>query len=281
MTPFTATTRRQRIEFDRVHAVRKPQTRGCFEFRRPTATTAQQPIRYKYATAADRQQPTKKKSGAVVVSKDKLREINEQRADRPNKTSSSPFSKGERIDLYFFDRQPPGGDGGDFFCTTDCQPQLHSDRLARDTADAATRFWAEAYGSIHIVVAVAVAFVLQTLRFALYSVVRPLLVGGLQTVGDYVVKPLLTAGFNGGVQPPLVFVRQVLEVAGEAVRPVCVVLGRVAEPLSAMLSSIRLVEINHYHSYGVEREDAEQRQQQHHARCTKVNIDHEYATEDV
>lgn len=156
----------------------------------------------------------------------------------------------ERIDLYFFDR----GHGSDYFCTTDCQPQLHTDRLARDTADAATRLWAEAYGSVHIVVAIAVAFVLQSLRFVLYSVVRPLLVGSIQIVGDYVIKPLLAACFNGCIQPPLVFTRNVLESLADLLRPVCSALGRLLEPLASTLGALRLVEIHHYHSYPGDRE---------------------------
>lgn len=64
------------------------------------------------------------------------------------------------IEIYYFDH----GNAA-YFHTTDCPPQLRSDNLAQKTHDVATKFWAEFYGSIHIIIAFMVAFLLQSYRF--------------------------------------------------------------------------------------------------------------------
>lgn len=246
----------QRIEFNRVHRVKSH--RGCFLLRKTES------IRYKFAGASvpgDRNnkkhtfKPTanamplstkheddKHLRSAPTISQHKKTIKNHQPPSTKPKDISKANSFNERIDLYYFDH----GNAA-FFCTTDCQPQLHTDRLARETADTANRFWAEIYGSIHIVIAILVAFVLQTLRFLLYSIVRPLLVGSVQLCGDYVIKPMLTAGFNACIQPPLMCIRNVLQSVEHMLRPVCTMLRNAVEPLALVAGALRLVEINNYH----------------------------------
>lgn len=148
----------------------------------------------------------------------------------------------DRVELYYFDH----GDSG-YFCTTDCPPQLSSDYLAQQTTDCATKFWAEFYGSIHIAVAVCIAFVLQTFRFLMYSIVRPMLVGSIQIVSDYGVKPLLTVLFNGILQPPLILGLNVLNSMADMLEPLARTFSRFVRPLVEVCRAFRLVEICHYH----------------------------------
>lgn len=148
----------------------------------------------------------------------------------------------DRVELYYFDY----GNSG-FFCTTDCPPQLSSDYLAQQTTDCATKFWAEFYGSIHIAVAIVIAFVLQTFRFLMYSIVRPTLVGFMQIVADYGVKPFLTVLFNGYLQPPLILGLNVLNSMADTLEPVARTVASFARPLIEVCRACRLVEITHYH----------------------------------
>lgn len=263
----------QRIEFNRVQRVKTH--RGCFLMRKSES------IRYKFAGVSvpgdrnkkNKQRPfgpatskagpkvtdallraevdKKLRTAAQVPLKNKPMQDKQHEAQSQNKADKMKQGalSGERIELYHFDHG-----NATFFCTTDCQPTLHTDRLARETADTATRFWAEMYGSMHIVIAIVVAFVLQSLRFVLYSIVRPLLVGSVQICGDYVFKPMLTAGFNACVQPPLVFVQNVLQSIEQMLRPVCTMVRNAVEPVAMVASSLRLVEINHHHHYPADRE---------------------------
>lgn len=146
------------------------------------------------------------------------------------------------MELYYFDH----GNSG-YFCTTDCPPQLSSDYLAQQTTDCATKFWAEFYGSIHIAIAVVIAFVLQTFRFIMYSIVRPMLVGSLQIVSDYGVKPLLTVIFNGFLQPPLILGLNLLNSMADMVEPLARTVASFVRPLVEVFRACRLVEITHYH----------------------------------
>lgn len=145
----------------------------------------------------------------------------------------------ERIDVYYLDHG-----NCDYFATTDCPPQLRSERLAQQTIDWSTKFWAEIYGSIYIVVAFIIAFVLQTFRFVMYGIVRPLLIGTMQIVGDYLLKPLLAIVFNGFVQPPLILVLNIFVSVRDICKPIAETLQMFCQPFSDCLRSIRLVEIH-------------------------------------
>lgn len=90
--------------------------------------------------------------------KDKLKlKFAEQPINNNPENRKDPITN---IEIYYFDH----GNSA-YFHTTDCPPQLSSDKLAQITQDTATRFWAELYGSIHIVIAFMVAFLLQSYRY--------------------------------------------------------------------------------------------------------------------
>lgn len=154
----------------------------------------------------------------------------------------------ERIEIYYFDHGTT-----EYLCTTDCPPQLSSDHLAKRTSDCATKFWAEFYGSIHIAVAIIVAFLLQTLRFLMYSIVRAIIIGVLQIFADYLVKPLLTILFNGFLQPPLILAKNLFTSICNMVEPIARAIGLFLIPIGDTLRALRFIEIHNTNHYNRER----------------------------
>lgn len=86
----------------------------------------------------------------------------------------------------------------------------------------------------------------------MYSVVRPILVGSLQIVSDYGVKPLLTVLFNGYLQPPLILGLNVLNSMADMLEPLARTVSSFMRPLVDVCRACRLVEISHYHQSNVE-----------------------------
>lgn len=144
----------------------------------------------------------------------------------------------ERLEIYYFDHG-----NASYFRTTDCPPHIATEELAQQTIDCATKFWAELYGSLHIVVAFVVAFFLQTFRFILYSIIRPVLVGVVQMTADYLIKPMLTVMFNGLLQPPLVLAFNVFTSVCDMMEPLARMCGHFLKPVADTLRAIRFVEI--------------------------------------
>ncbi|KXJ81853.1 hypothetical protein RP20_CCG017672 [Aedes albopictus] len=121
----------------------------------------------------------------------------------------------ENMEIYYFDHGSP-----EFYRTTDCPPHLVTEALAQSTLHHATKFWAEIFGTINIGTTFVISFWLQLYRFLLYGILRSVLVGVLQITADYLLKPLLAVVFNGLLQPPLVFVQNVLTAVAAMLEPV-------------------------------------------------------------
>ncbi|XP_043267620.1 uncharacterized protein [Venturia canescens] len=145
----------------------------------------------------------------------------------------------ERIDIYYFDH----GNSA-YYRTTDSPPVLATEKCAEKTDSAATRFWAEIFGTIHIGIAFLTAFVLQLLRFVLYSIVRPLTVGTLQLLADYFVKPLLSIFFNAIIQPVLILLYNVATSIRDLCEPIAEALGFFLREVAAVVRAFRIVEVN-------------------------------------
>eukprot|EP00099_Drosophila_melanogaster_P021927 NP_649257.1 uncharacterized protein Dmel_CG3698 [Drosophila melanogaster] len=133
----------------------------------------------------------------------------------------------------------------DYLSTTDSHPKINAIVLADRATTYATHFWAELFGLLHIAVAFVVAFILQSYRFVLYSLVNTLIVGLLHMTSDYLLKPLLTMLFNGYLQPPLIFLYNVLCSARDILDPVATTLNNLMKPLATVGGSIRLVDVNY------------------------------------
>ncbi|XP_017098175.2 uncharacterized protein [Drosophila bipectinata] len=133
----------------------------------------------------------------------------------------------------------------DYLSTTDTHPKINSIILADRATTYATHFWAELFGLLHIAVAFVVAFILQSYRFVLYCLVNSLIVGLLHMTSDYMVKPFLTVVFNGFVQPPLIFVYNILCSVRDILEPVAQTLDHFMQPLATVGRSFRLVDVNY------------------------------------
>lgn len=133
----------------------------------------------------------------------------------------------------------------DYLSTTDTHPKINSIILADRATTYATHFWAELFGLLHIAVAFVVAFVLQSYRFVLYCLVNSLIVGLLHMTSDYLVKPFLTVIFNGFLQPPLIFVYNILCSVRDILEPVAQTLDNFMQPLATVGRSFRLVDVNY------------------------------------
>ncbi|XP_062130579.1 uncharacterized protein LOC133841829 [Drosophila sulfurigaster albostrigata] len=133
----------------------------------------------------------------------------------------------------------------DYLSTTDTHPKINSIVLADRATTYATHFWAEFFGLLHIGVAFVVAFVLQCYRFVLYSLVNTLLVGLLHMTSDYLVKPALTVAFNGFLQPPMIFLYNIMCSLRDILEPVADTLSNFIKPLAILGDSIRLINVNY------------------------------------
>ncbi|KAM8708681.1 hypothetical protein ACLKA7_015618 [Drosophila subpalustris] len=133
----------------------------------------------------------------------------------------------------------------DYLSTTDTHPKINSIVLADRATTYATHFWAELFGLLHIGVAFVVAFVLQSYRFVLYSVINTLIVGLLDMTSDYLVKPALTVTFNGFVQPPMIFLYNVMSSLRDILEPVADTLNNFIKPLATLGGSFRLINVNY------------------------------------
>ncbi|KAH8294110.1 hypothetical protein KR054_008409 [Drosophila jambulina] len=133
----------------------------------------------------------------------------------------------------------------EYLSTTDTHPKINSIVLADRATTYATHFWAELFGLLHIGVAFVVAFVLQSYRFVLYSLVNTLIVGLLHMTSDYLVKPLLTMIFNGYLQPPLIFLYNVLCSMRDILEPVAESINNFMKPLATVGNSVRLADVNY------------------------------------
>lgn len=148
-----------------------------------------------------------------------------------------PEQQFENMEVYYFDHGCP-----EFYRTTDCPPHLVTEALAQSTHHHATKFWAEMFGTVNIGTTFVISFWLQLYRFLLYGIARSIIVGVLQITADYLLKPVLAVVFNGLVQPPVMFVQNVLTALGGMVEPIGRAIGCLLLPVGRILQSVRLVE---------------------------------------
>ncbi|XP_015112559.1 uncharacterized protein LOC107038154 [Diachasma alloeum] len=144
-----------------------------------------------------------------------------------------------KIEIYYFDHG-----NASYYRTTDAIPLLTTEKFADKTDQAATRFWAEFFGTINIGITFITAFLLQLLRFILYSLIRPLTIGIIQLLSDYFIKPLLTIIFNALIQPVLILLYNIATSLRDLCEPIAEAIGFFIRELSRLFQAIRLIEIN-------------------------------------
>ncbi|XP_026470886.1 uncharacterized protein LOC113375152 [Ctenocephalides felis] len=145
----------------------------------------------------------------------------------------------DRVDVYYFDHG-----NARYLRTTDLAVATATEVVAEQTERYATRFWAELFGTLHIGFAFLTAFILQLIRFLLFSALRPLTVGVIQLVSDYCFKPLLTAIFNGVLQPPLIFLYNLANSFRDLCEPLADAFGHFLRPVANLIRAFRIIEIN-------------------------------------
>ncbi|XP_076179558.1 uncharacterized protein LOC143152864 [Ptiloglossa arizonensis] len=144
----------------------------------------------------------------------------------------------EKIEIYYFDH----GNSA-YYRTTDSPPILVTEKCAEKTDQAATRFWAEIFGTIHIGTAFVTAFILQLIRFVLYSIIRPLTVGVLQMLADYFIKPCLSIVFNALIQPVLILLYNIATSLKDLCEPISEAIGLFLREIANLCAAIRIVEV--------------------------------------
>ncbi|KAF6200023.1 hypothetical protein GE061_006323 [Apolygus lucorum] len=144
----------------------------------------------------------------------------------------------EKVDVYCFDQLNTG-----FFRTSDHPPPLFADIAVQRTEKYANVFWAEVYGVANVGTAFAISLILQTIKFILQGVIRPLMIGIVQLFSDYFIKPLLTLLYNGFTQPLSIFIYNVIASIRDILQPIAKGVGYFAEVVAVILRSIRLVEV--------------------------------------
>ncbi|KAI8441395.1 hypothetical protein MSG28_015010 [Choristoneura fumiferana] len=146
----------------------------------------------------------------------------------------------DRVEMYYFERTT-----GDFLSISD-GVFTYTEQFALKSSRITNRIVAECFAIPQIILSIPVSVILHTERTVL-KVLRSFLVGTVQILSDYVLKPVLTLSFNAVIQPPLVFVGNVVRAVREAVRPVALLIGDFVEPLVKVLGAIRLVNVEGSH----------------------------------
>ncbi|XP_043468789.1 uncharacterized protein LOC122502689 [Leptopilina heterotoma] len=172
-------------------------------------------------------------SEGIPLNKPEMENPNEEKLEQTVKKPS------EKIDIYYFDH----GNSA-FYRTTDSPPILATEKCADKTENAATRFWAEIFAVAHIGCAFLTAFILQFIRFILYSTIRPLTVGILQMFADYFIKPLLSILFNAIIQPFLILLYNVATSLKDLCEPIAEATGLFLREAANFFRAFRIVEIN-------------------------------------
>ncbi|KAJ8931050.1 hypothetical protein NQ314_016079 [Rhamnusium bicolor] len=154
------------------------------------------------------------------------------------KTTYTDGNGTTRVDVYYFDHG-----NSSYLKTTDSPPMILTEALAEKTEAYTTKFWAEIFGTLHIGIAFCTSFILQLLRFILYSVLRPLIVGTIQLGSDYFFKPFIATTFNAIVQPPLLFLYNVATSLRDLCDPIAEGIGYFLREVAAVIRAFRLVDI--------------------------------------
>ena len=82
-------------------------------------------------------------------------------------------------------------------------------------------------------------------RFTLESVLRPVILGPIQLIGDHFIKPLSVVQFDACILPGVTLLANTFSALLLLVRPLSQLLDVLVRPLATLLSSFRLVQITY------------------------------------
>ena len=97
---------------------------------------------------------------------------------------------------------------------------------------------------IRMIFSVFIWFFIELFRYTARHIFQPIVHGVFTAIGDFVLKPLLSALFNGFMQPISIFLWNVFTGLRHMFRPVGEILERIFAQIAMLCRSIRLFEIN-------------------------------------
>ena len=100
---------------------------------------------------------------------------------------------------------------------------------------------------IRILLSIFIWFFIELFRYIAKHILQPIIHGIFATVGDFVFKPLLSALFNGFLQPLSIFFWNVFTGMRHMFRPIGEILERVFQQFAMLFRSIRLCDL-HWHA---------------------------------
>lgn len=103
----------------------------------------------------------------------------------------------------------------------------------------------EIFATLRILVDFFLIFLLEGLRFLAYNIVSAFLVGVTTGFGDYFLRPVATAIFNGLCQPLAMFWFNVGVATRTSTRPFVDTLHNFLSLVAMVIRAFRLVEVNH------------------------------------
>lgn len=105
------------------------------------------------------------------------------------------------------------------------------------------RVWQEVFALFRILLSIVIWFCVELFKFLARHIFQPLIVGIFVTFGDFVMKPLLSAIFNGFVQPGSIFFWNVFTGMRHMFSPISEILRRVLEQFAMLFRAIRLCDV--------------------------------------
>lgn len=122
--------------------------------------------------------------------------------------------------------------------------QAFMPRIAEKFERILTRVYQEVFGVIRIITSIAILLVLEALKFVLKHVVKPLMVGMIETLGEFFCKPCLSIFFNGFVQPFGIFLWNAAVSIRHMFGPIGDILRRILTECAMCCRYVRCVEIH-------------------------------------
>ncbi|CAG5010841.1 unnamed protein product [Parnassius apollo] len=148
------------------------------------------------------------------------------------------FDGPERLDIYRFESESAT-------LMARGVPPTQLERVVRRSARPAARLLGELLAAPRLLAALPAALLVVMLRTAL-TPVRDTVVGFVQTLSDFVLKPALALSFNALLQPVLVCAGQATRALREALQPLTLALADAADPPARLLAALRLVHVERH-----------------------------------
>ncbi|XP_013382588.1 uncharacterized protein LOC106153267 [Lingula anatina] len=107
----------------------------------------------------------------------------------------------------------------------------------------------EFFGVLRLIVGFFIIFVVELYRFVMRHILHPILVGILVVTGDYLIKPVLSAIFNGILQPVSIFLYNLFVALRTGLNPLIDIINGFARQVAVILGAFRLVVVNNTHNH--------------------------------